>query len=103
MLVPGILKEFCQNTSIHGLKSIVDAKSSLIKRIAWFVIFVISILYAGVQLKGNVDSKLTLSMWQKIMQIRLLKTFPIALLNNTGQFVKFHFNQKLTRMEIHKH
>ena len=71
MLVPGILKEFCQNTSIHGLKSIVDAKSSLIKRIAWFVIFVISILYAGVQLKGNVDSKLTLSMWQKIVQIRI--------------------------------
>ena len=64
-MVQGILKEFCQNTSIHGLRSIVDAKSSLIKRIAWFVIFVISLLYAGIKLKENVDSKLTLSMWQK--------------------------------------
>ena len=59
-MVQGVLKEFCQNTSIHGLSSIVEAKSSLIKRIAWFVIFVISISYAGIQLKGNVDSKLTL-------------------------------------------
>ena len=60
VMVQGVLKEFCQNTSIHGLSSIVEAKSSLIKRIAWFVIFVISISYAGIQLKGNVDSKLTL-------------------------------------------
>ena len=60
-MVQGVIKEFCQNTSIHGLSSIVEAKSSLIKRIAWFVIFVISISYAGIQLKGNVDSKLTLS------------------------------------------
>ena len=69
-MVQHILKEFCQKTSIHGLSYIVDAKSSLIKRIAWFAMFVISISYAGIQLKGNVDSKLTLSMWQKIMQIR---------------------------------
>ena len=62
MMVKTILKEFCQNTSIHGLSSIVDAKSSLVKRIAWFVIFVASISYAGIQLKDNVDSKLTLSM-----------------------------------------
>ena len=59
IMVQGVLKEFCQNTSIHGLSSIVEAKSSLIKRIAWAVIFVISISYAGIQLKDNVDSKLT--------------------------------------------
>ena len=58
MMVKTILKEFCQNTSIHGLSSIVETKSSLIKRFAWFVIFVISISYAGIQLKDNVDSKL---------------------------------------------
>ena len=61
IMVKAILKEFCQNTSIHGLSSIVEAKSSLIKRIAWAVIFVISISYAGNQLIENVDSKLTLS------------------------------------------
>ena len=61
IMVIAILKEFCQNTSIHGLSSIVEAKSSLIKRIAWAVIFVISISYAGNQLIENVDSKLTLS------------------------------------------
>ena len=60
MMVKTILMEFCQNTTIHGLGSIVDSKSSIIKRIAWFVIFVVSISYAGIQLKDNVDSKLTL-------------------------------------------
>ena len=73
-MVLGVLKEFCQNTSIHGLSSIVDAKSSLIKRIAWFVIFVISLLYAGIQLKENVDSKLTqrvLNRWSKLSEPRL--------------------------------
>ena len=59
IMVQGVLKKFCQNSSIHGLSSIVEAKSSLIKRIAWAVIFVISISYAGIQLKDNVDSKLT--------------------------------------------
>ena len=59
IMVIAILKEFCQNTSIHGLSSIVEAKNSIIKRIAWAVIFVISISYAGIQLKDNVDSKLT--------------------------------------------
>ena len=59
IMVKAVLKEFCQNTSIHGLSSIVEAKNSLIKRIAWAVIFVISISYAGIQLKDNVDSKLT--------------------------------------------
>ena len=65
-MVQGILKEFCQNTSIHGLSAIVDAKSSVIKRIGWFVIFVISLLYAGTQLKENVDSKLTLGGIQQL-------------------------------------
>ena len=53
------IKEFCETTSVHGLSFIVNNKSSLIKRIAWAVIFVISISYAGIQLKDNVDSKLT--------------------------------------------
>ena len=61
IMVKAILKEFCQSTSIHGLSSIVEAKSSLIKRIAWAVIFIISISYAGNQLIENMDSKLTLS------------------------------------------
>ena len=61
IMVKAILKDFCQSTSIHGLSSIVEAKNSLIKRIAWAIIFTISISYAGNQLIENVDSKLTLS------------------------------------------
>ena len=53
------IKHFCETTSVHGLGFIVEAKSSPIKRIAWFVIFLVSISYAGIQLKENVDSKLT--------------------------------------------
>ena len=56
IMVQGVLKEFCQTTSIHGLSSIVEAKNSIIKRIVWAVIFVISISYAGIQLKDNVDN-----------------------------------------------
>ena len=58
------IKHFCETTSVHGLGFIVEAESSVIKRIAWFVIFLISISYAGIQLKENVDSKLTLSIIQ---------------------------------------
>ena len=59
MMLLRTIKHFCETTSVHGLGFIVEAKSSLIKRIAWFVIFLISISYAGIQLKENVDSKLT--------------------------------------------
>ena len=58
-MLKNTIKEFCETTSVHGLSFIVNTKSSLIKRIAWFVIFLISISYAGIQLKENVDSKLT--------------------------------------------
>ena len=59
MMLLRTIKHFCETTSVHGLGFIIEAKSSLIKRIAWFVIFLISISYAGIQLKENVDSKLT--------------------------------------------
>ena len=61
MMLLSTLKEFCETTSIHGLGFIVKANSSLYKRTAWFVIFLISISYAGIQLKENVDSKLTVN------------------------------------------
>jgi hypothetical protein len=59
MMLLSTLKEFCDTTSIHGLGFIVKADSSLVKRIAWFVIFLISVSYAGIQLKESVESKLT--------------------------------------------
>ena len=61
MMLLRTIKHFCETTSVHGLGFIVEAKSSLIKRIAWFFIFIISISYAGNQLIENMDSKLTLS------------------------------------------
>ena len=53
------IKEFCETTSVHGLSFIVNNKSSLIKRIAWSVIFFISLSYAGFQLKKSIDGKFT--------------------------------------------
>ena len=44
------LKEFCNETSIHGLGQIANDKLSIFKRLMWSVIFVGSIVYAGRQL-----------------------------------------------------
>ncbi len=44
------LKEFCSDTSIHGLGQIANDKLSILKRLLWSVIFVGSIAYAGRQL-----------------------------------------------------
>ena len=72
MMILSTLKEFCETTSIHGLGFIVKANTSLVKRTAWFVIFLISISYAGIQLKESVESKFTYFMlWQNIIKNRI--------------------------------
>ena len=57
MIVKEKLREFCQNTTVHGLGFIVDTKSTLFKRLAWLVIFLLSVSYAGIQLKESIDGK----------------------------------------------
>ena len=56
------LKEFCKNSSVHGLAFIVDEDSSLARRIGWIFIFLVSISYAGVQLKGSIDGMLIIDL-----------------------------------------
>ena len=51
------VKEFCSETSIHGLSQISNGQYSILKRLLWFLIFVGCLAYAGNQLiisvKGN--------------------------------------------------
>ena len=44
------LKEFCSETSIHGLGQVANDKLSILKRLLWFGIFAGCIVYAGRQL-----------------------------------------------------
>ena len=51
------LKEFCGETSIHGLSHIVYAQNSILKRLLWFAIFIGCLAYAGNQLMVSVKGK----------------------------------------------
>ena len=53
MVLKEELKDFCIDTSIHGPKQIVNAQSSVLKRL-WFAIFVGCLAYAGHQLVNSV-------------------------------------------------
>ena len=56
------LKEFCGETSIHGLGQIANDNISILKRLLWFGIFAGCIVYAGTQLfssiKGTFESRI---------------------------------------------
>ena len=72
------LKEFCGETSIHGLGQIANDNLSILKRLLWFGIFAGCIVYAGTQLfssiKGTFESPIHIAYvsdcdkddWQKL-------------------------------------
>ena len=47
-------KDFCGETSIHGLNQIANDTSPIFKRLLWFVIFAGSLVYAGQQLAESI-------------------------------------------------
>ena len=51
------LTHFANNTSIHGLVQIAKKSSSKAKRITWFVIFILSMIYAGTQIAEEAKCK----------------------------------------------
>ena len=63
------VKEFCSETSIHGLGQIANGQYSILKRLLWFAIFAGCLAYAGNQLvnsvKGNgiETKKITMVIW----------------------------------------
>ena len=58
MVVGLTLREFCENTSVHGLAYVVDSKSSILKRLAWMTIFLMCLSYAIMQIKESIDGRL---------------------------------------------
>ena len=48
------LKNFCNETSIHGIGQIANDQAPVIKRIIWLTIFVASLAYAGQQLASTI-------------------------------------------------
>ena len=53
------LTNFANNTSIQGLVHIANKKSTKAKRFTWFIIFVLSLMYAGTQIAEEVKCKHT--------------------------------------------
>ena len=87
MMLLNTVKEFCETTSVHGLSFIVNTKSSLIKRIAWGVIFFISLSYAGFQLKKSIDGKLTsITLFVTENECQKTKPVPIQLPRSSRNF-----------------
>ena len=62
MIVTKKLKEFCQNTSVHGLAYVADDKSSWFKRLAWLAIFLVCFSYASITVKQSIDGEYT-NLW----------------------------------------
>ena len=58
MAVGVTLREFCENTSVHGLAFVVESKSSILKRLAWMTIFLMCLSYAIMQIKESIDGRL---------------------------------------------
>ena len=52
------LKDFCHETSIHGLGQIANTRASGVKRLLWLGLFLVSLLYAGQQLMSSIRRKL---------------------------------------------
>ena len=62
------LTNFANNTSIHGLVYIAKKSSSATKQITWFVLFLLSMIYAGNQIAEEVKCKF------KIQYVHLTKS-----------------------------
>ena len=48
------LKSFCNETSIHGLGQIANDRIHVLKRLFWVLMFVGSLVYAGIQLSSSI-------------------------------------------------
>ena len=51
------LKDFSNQTSIHGIGQIANDRAPVIKKIIWLAIFVGSLAYAGQQLAAAIKGK----------------------------------------------
>ena len=50
------VKEFCNETSIHGLGQIANDRAWVIKRLLWFGVVVACFTYAGYQLSFKIEA-----------------------------------------------
>ena len=53
-----ILKEFAEETTIHGLVFMAQSKQSVFRRLTWALLFVIFLIYSTFQMKTAIDCKL---------------------------------------------
>ena len=58
------LVEFAKETSIHGFIQMANSSYSNAKRISWFILFCISIIYAGYQISDEVKCKFSFKIYQ---------------------------------------
>jgi hypothetical protein len=81
MAVGVTLRDFCENTSVHGLAFVVESKSSILKRLAWMTIFLMCLSYAIMQIKESIDGKLRNSVLHTYI-IKMHETFMMPVPTN---------------------
>ena len=48
---------FCETTTIHGLRYVGDDGTSLMSRLIWFVVVIVSFVYAGLNIYNSAEGK----------------------------------------------
>ena len=86
------LKDFSNQTSIHGIGQIANDRAPVIKRIIWLVIFVGSLAYAGQQLASTIKGEITENMI--IIMDLLPKYFKICVFNLKHWLLKSALSMK---------
>ena len=77
------LKDFCGETTIHGLNHVANDHASFLKRLLWFAIFIGSLCYAGQQLtlslkgKDNISSTVKCVFWNELISRDLRASWDI--------------------------
>ena len=50
--------EFCSTTSIQGVRNITDTKHCHCPQVFWFIIVIVSFIFAGISIKESIDGGL---------------------------------------------
>ena len=67
------VKEFCNETSIHGLGQIANDRNRVIKRLLWFGVVVACFTYAGYQLSFKIEGMYIVQFIVNLNSVLLVK------------------------------
>ena len=63
------LVEFCDTTSIQGMRNVSDPKQGKFIRILWFIVVILSFTLSGICIKESIDGKARVSHGESVTYI----------------------------------